>query len=97
MSAPAPVAAGYVRAKRAVPVFVDQPVEEGVRRFRGRLLGAMFSRGDVHHFRVEGDDGVLYLTPPHWLVGIPPLLVLDAAHERQASVGGQAASLEVVL
>ena len=86
-----------MRAKRAVPVFVDQPITEGVRRFRGRLLGAMFSRGDVHHFRVEGDDGVLYLTPPHWLVGVPPLLVLDTAHEWQPSVCERATALEVVL
>ena len=68
-------------ATPAVPVFVDQPASEGVRRFRGRLLGAMYARGQVHHFRVEGDDGQLYLTPPAWLVGTPPLLVSAAALE----------------
>jgi hypothetical protein len=63
-----PAPAGYVRARRAIPVTVHQPIEEhGTRQFQGRLLGAMYARGMLHHYRVEGDDGHLYLTPPGWV------------------------------
>jgi hypothetical protein len=83
MSGPAALAAGYVRARRAVPVLINQPIhgDEGIRRFRGNLLGAMYARGEIHHYRVEDEDGTLYLVPPHWLVGTPPLLVPAAALE----------------
>jgi hypothetical protein len=61
---------GYIRARRAIPVTVHQPIEEhGTRQFQGRLLGAMYARGVIHHYRVEGDDGHLYLTPPGWMAG----------------------------
>jgi hypothetical protein len=44
-------------------------------RFRGRLLGAMHCRGQLHHYRVEDGDGQLYLCPPHWIVDPVPVLV----------------------
>ena len=83
MSTTTPLAAGYVRARRSVPVLVDQPMSNRLpnRRFRGKLLGAMWARGSVHHFRIEGDDGRLYLAPPTWIVGPPPILVPAATME----------------
>ncbi len=72
----APMRAGYVRARRAVPVLVDRPLPDGrTRRFAGRLLGAMYDRGVVHHYRVVDEtDGQLYLTPPHWLADTSAVL-----------------------
>jgi hypothetical protein len=62
---------GYIRARRAIPVTVHQPIEEhGTRQFQGRLLSTMYARGVIHHYRVEGDDGLLYLTPPGWVAGV---------------------------
>jgi hypothetical protein len=65
-----PAPTGYIRARRAIPVTVHQPIDEhGTRQFQGRLLGAMCARGVIHHYRVEGDNGHLYLTPPGWIAG----------------------------
>ncbi len=83
MSTPAPLAACYVRARRAVPVLVNGPGddEHPPLRFKGRLLGAMYARGQIHHYRVEDAEGALFLTPPHWIVGTPPVLVSAATME----------------
>ncbi len=78
MTAPAPLAACYVRARRAVSVLVARPAtcdDIPPLRFRGRLLGAMYARGELHHYRVEDGGGGLFLCPPGWIVGAPPVLV----------------------
>ena len=83
MTAPAPPAACYVRARRAVPVLVRSPDDGDTPtiHFRGRLRGAMYARGELHHYRVEDGDGALFLSPPDWIVGTPPILVPAAALE----------------
>ncbi len=78
MTAPGPLASSYVRARRAVPVLVCRPCDsEDIPplRFSGRLLGAMYARGELHHYRVEDGEGQLYLCPPHWIAGPVPVLV----------------------
>lgn len=70
MNTPAPLAARYVQACGTVAVTLHQPGR--TRRsphhvIIGRLLGEMQARSTVHHYRVEGSDGVLYLAPPAWL------------------------------
>ncbi len=78
MTAPAPLAACYVRARRAVPVLVSRPCDSyeiPPISFHGRLLGAIYARGELHHYRVEDGDGALFLCPPGWIVGPVPVLV----------------------
>ncbi len=75
ISAPAPLGDRYVAA--AVPTTVRfyipakcQAAEKGQRRreltIEGTLKGAMHMRGAVHHYRVAGNDGILYLAPVAW-------------------------------
>jgi hypothetical protein len=37
------------------------------RAFTGKLKGAMYRAGVVHHFRIVDADAVLWLVPPTWL------------------------------
>ena len=79
-AAPLRLAVGYVRARKAVPVTVSPPHDDEGQphRFRGRCLGAMYVQGRPHHYRVEDGDGVLFLVPPEWIEGAPPVLVWRA-------------------
>jgi hypothetical protein len=43
------------------------------RRFR--FAGAMFTYGELHHYRVVSGDGEVYLIPPDWIVSLLPTLV----------------------
>jgi hypothetical protein len=78
--------AQFIRARCAVPVLVNGPgdAEHPPLRFRGRLLGAMYAREQVHHYRVEDGNGTLFLTPPSWIVGNAPVLEPAAALETVA-------------
>ncbi len=78
MTGSAPLAACYVRARRPVPVLVARPAacdDIPPFRFRGRLIGAMYARGELHHYRIEDGEGALFLCPPGWIVGQAPVLV----------------------
>ena len=69
-TAPAPLDARFVRASEPVRVTLRQPgktVRSPDRVIAGALLGVMLVGGRQHHFRVAGDDDVIYLAPPHWL------------------------------
>ena len=75
MSDPTLLGDRYVPATLAVTVrfYIPakcQAAEKGQRRrelmIEGTLKGAMHMRGAVHHYRVAGNDGVLYLAPVAW-------------------------------
>ena len=79
MTAPAPLGACYVRARRAVLVTVEIPGDEcPSRRFRGSLKGAMYARGGLHHYRVVDAEGEMFLCPPHWIIGGAPALLASS-------------------
>lgn len=66
-----PRADRYVRAATTIPVTFNQPgptARSKPRVVTGHLLGTMHAGGQVHHYRIEGADSVLYLVPPTWLV-----------------------------
>jgi hypothetical protein len=65
---PPPLGDRYVPATVAVTVRFRVPQSDRRRRVfvTGTLKGAMHMRGAVHHYRVAGADGVLYLAPVAW-------------------------------
>jgi hypothetical protein len=78
---PAPLEARYVRARYPVQVTLHQPgltENSPGRQITGQLLGEMRARGTLHHYRVAGDDGVLYFAPPSWLAPQSRLVVVWA-------------------
>ena len=62
---------GLMRPLIRLNIEVLQPMPPNAqplhRAFTGRLAGAMYRAGVVHHFRVVDADGVLWLVPPAWL------------------------------
>ncbi len=68
MNGPAPLLDMFVPAKRTVTVTCHQPSDRGspIKR-TGRLLGAMYAGGRMHHVRVALDGGVVLLAPPAWV------------------------------
>ena len=59
---------GYVRACAAIEVTLHQPIRpEGYQVVTGRLLGAMYDRGVVLHYRVDLGECVILLAPSGWL------------------------------
>ncbi len=66
-----------VRAREPVHVTVHQPTPEGTYPTTGRLLGEVWARGSLHHYRVSLGCFVL-LAPPHWLALESFQAVLDA-------------------
>ncbi len=62
----------FVRATHPVAVELHQPVASGesvapAKHITARVLGAMHVDDQVHHYRVVGGDGVLFLVPPEWI------------------------------
>ncbi len=81
---PAPLEARFIRARVAVEVTLHQPLgRRRVNVITGRLIGTMMARGKVHHYRVAVGEGVVYLAPPSWMVGNPPL---PDRQEKQAAL-----------
>ena len=62
---------GLMRPLIRLNIEVLQPMPPNAqplhRAFTGRLAGAMYRAGVVHHFRVVDGDGVMWLVPPAWL------------------------------
>jgi hypothetical protein len=68
----------YERAREQVIVRACLPGSGApeVRKFR--LVGAMSTYGELHHYRVVAGDGEMYPIPPDWMVGsAPPLAPAD--------------------
>jgi hypothetical protein len=63
---PAPLDDHFVRARVAVEVTMRRP-RSRTPEVIGTLLGAMYARGKLHHYRVQVGDGLIYLAPPGWL------------------------------
>ncbi len=65
---PAPLGDRYVPATVPIRVWFYIPQKDRRRRVmvQGTLRGAMHMRGQLRHYRVAGDDGVLYLAPVAW-------------------------------
>ncbi len=81
---PPPLEAQFIRARVAVEVTLHQPLARNrVNVITGKLVGTMMARGKVHHYRVSVGEGVIYLAPPSWLVGDPPL---TERQEKQAAL-----------
>jgi hypothetical protein len=79
-----PLDAQFIRAHVAVEVTLHQPLTRNrVNVITGRLVGTMMASGKVHHYRVSVGEGVIYLAPPSWLVGDPPL---PERQEKQAAL-----------
>ena len=68
MSDPTLLGDRYVAATQPVTVRFRLPQSDRRRRVfvTGILKGAMHMRGAIHHYRVAGSDGVLYLAPAAW-------------------------------
>ena len=71
------VAMHTVRAREPVHVTVNQPTPKGTFPFTGRLLGEVWARGRLHHYRISMGSFVM-LTPPHWLAAESFPAVLEA-------------------
>ncbi len=81
---PSSLEAQFIRARVAVEVTLHQPLARNrVNVITGKLVGTMMARGKVHHYRVSVGEGVIYLAPPSWLVGDPPL---TERQEKQAAL-----------
>ena len=64
---PASLDARFVRLAQPIAVTFAKPVEHGrPQEIAGDLLGTMFARGAIHHYRVAA-DGVVWIVPPIWL------------------------------
>ena len=67
-----PIKNGFVRPFITVDLAFHQPMADDAGNpshlvITGRLIGAMYANGIVHHFRIAGGDGVAWLVPPGWL------------------------------
>ena len=66
-TAPAPLEARFVRLADRIAVTFAKPVEHGrPEKITGDLLGTMYARGNVHHYRIAA-DAVVWIVPPIWL------------------------------
>ena len=66
-SAPAPLDTRFVRPGPSIEVAFARPVEHGQpQRITGILLGVMYARGAIHHYRVAA-QGVVWIVPTVWL------------------------------
>ena len=63
---PRPLGMETRRAEEPVQVTVLQPLPEGAHPITGTLLGEVWARGALHHYRIRQGCFVL-LAPPHWL------------------------------
>jgi hypothetical protein len=63
---PAPLDARFVPVLTPVEVTFHRP-RHALDGTTGTLLGAMYARGKLHHYRVRGGNGVIYFAPPGWL------------------------------
>ena len=81
-STPAPLNDRYVTARTAVAVTLNIPVTRNRHRtVTGALLGAMFARGEVHHYRIRGDNSAVYFAPGSWLAPDCAAAVIAATRE----------------
>jgi hypothetical protein len=68
---PTPLNEGYVPVTDpSVTVRFRIPLKDRCshRTVTGTLRGVMYMRGEVHHYRVAGSDGVFYLVPVAWFM-----------------------------
>ncbi len=84
-----PLAMHTARALEPVTVTVNQPTSEGVFPAIGGLLGEVWARGRLHHYRVRMGCFVL-LAPPHWLAPESYPDVLEAGLTLPAGVRAEA-------
>ena len=61
-----PLAIHRRRARQQVAVTYYQPTGDGTFPGTGTLLGEVWVRGELHHYRISIGAFVL-LAPPHWL------------------------------
>jgi hypothetical protein len=64
----------YVKAPRPIPTTITIPGKTARSKdtvIAGRILGTQYAGGKVQHYRVTGDNGVVYLAPPDWLPEYP--------------------------
>ncbi len=74
--------ARFVRSHHCIGIAIHLPGKEPgavANVINVRVLGVMFSGGDVHHYRVSSADGVCYLARPHWLPPHAKSLTLNSS------------------
>jgi len=91
--------ARYIKAARPVPTTITRPGKTARSPnivIQGQILGRMMLGTTVHHYRVAGADGVLYLCPPHWLPADPFPSLADRARAFREQVCALAEAWEAM-
>ena len=70
---------GFYRARQGVTLVVIQPLpRRSWRAWEATLLGGMFDRGKLLHYRVKDADGVVWFIPQGWTDPVSDLKAWEA-------------------